>query len=837
MTEQELALDLRKRYKGVIGVESKVPIKDKSVLSVVYTPGVAEPCKEISKEPGKSFQYTCRGNTVALVTDGSRVLELGGAGPFSALPILEGKSVIFKTFGGVEAFPICLDTLDEEEIIRTVCMLAPTFGAICIEDISSPRCFPIEERISRAMNIPVFHNDQHAAAIAVFAGLLNACKIVGKRLRDLNVVISGAGAAGIAIAKFLKRCEVGLLEDIVLCDSRGAIHKYRLENMNDAKFEIAKMTNKLDQKGNLSDVIAGADVLIGVSRGSILTQDMVETMAGDPIVFALAVPDPEIMPEEAKRGGARIVSTGRADYSNEINTALVYPGFFRGILDIQARAITHGMKVAAAEALAGLVSDKDLREDYIIPRIFDFRVAPAIAVAVAQAAMEEGVARREMEKSTISDRMERYIYEGHFPVPPKKGPYASSAEESLDLHERYQGAIEVKAKIGVKDQRVLQLLYLPPASAEPARIIAENPLEVYELTCKNNLVAVVSDGSAVLGLGNIGPRAAMPVMEGKCVLFHTFAGVEAFPICIGTQDPKEIVATVRHISPAFGGINLEDISAPRCFEVEDRLKEVLDIPVFHDDQHGTAVVVLAGLANALRIVDKKLKDIRVTINGAGAAGVAIAKILRLAGGENIILCDTRGTIYKGRREGMNWLKQEMAKMTNPGRIKGGLARAVAGSDIFVGVSIAGVLTPKMVKSMAKDPIIFAMANPTPEIMPDQALESGARIVATGRSDFDNQVNNCLGFPGIFRGALDVRAKAINEEMKLAAARALADAVPEDELSEKYIIPRAMDFAVSAKVAAAVARSAMETGVARVRVDPETVAKRTLDFVYEGKLNF
>jgi len=837
MTEKDAALDLRKRYKGVIGVESKVPIKDKSVLSVVYTPGVAEPCKEIYKEPGESFTYTCRGNTVALVTDGSRVFELGRAGALAALPIMEGKSVIFKAFGGVDAFPICLDTFDVEEIIQEVCMLGPTFGAICIEDISSPRCFTIEERISRAMDIPVFHNDQHATAIEVFAGLVNACKIVGKRLSDLYVVINGAGAGGIAIAKFLLRCGVGLLEDIVLCDSKGAIHKYRMENMNDAKFEIAKMTNKSNQTGDLSGAIAGADVFIGVSTGNVLTKDMVETMAKDPIVFALAVPDPEIMPEKAKLGGARIMGTGRADYPNELNTALVYPGFFRGILDVQARVITHGMKVAAAKALAALVSDKELREDYIIPRIFDFQVAPAIAGAVARAAMDEGVARREMEESAIRERMERYIYEGRFPVPPKVGVYANYGEESLDLHRRYGGAIEVKAKIAVKDQHVLERLYLPPISSEPARVIAKDPLKVYELTCKNNLVAVVSDGSAVLGLGNIGPRAAMPVMEGKCVLFHTFAGVEAFPICIGTQNPEEIVATVSHIAPTFGGINLEDISAPRCFEVENRLKEVLDIPVFHDDQHGTAVVALAGLLNGLKIVGKKLEDIRVTINGAGAAGIALAGVLLASGAKNIIICDTRGTIYKGRREGMNAIKHEMAKLTNPEGIKGGLAEAVAGSDFFMGVSVAGVLKPSMVKSMAKDPIVFAMANPTPEIMPDQAWAAGARIVATGRSDFDNQVNNCLGFPGIFRGALDARAKAINEEMKLAAAQALADTVAEDQLNEKYIIPKAMDFTISAKVAAAVAKSAIETGVARVKVDPEDVAKRTLDFIYEGKLDF
>jgi len=837
MNELEQALDLRRRYKGVIGVESTVPVRDKSVLSVVYTPGVAEPCKEIQKDPRLSFEYTCRGNSVALVTDGSRVLEFGSAGAFSALPLMEGKSVIFKTFGGVDAFPICLDTTDEEEIVQTVCKLEPTFGAICLEDIDSPRCFSIEDRLSRAMHVPVFHNDQHATAIGVYAGLLNACKIVGKRMNDLSVVISGAGAAGIVLAKFLHQCGVGSLEDIVVCDRLGALHKYRLENMNEAKLEITKITNRSDQEGMIADVVAGADVFIGVSAGNVLTTEMVKTMARDPIVFALAVPDPEILPEAAKRGGARVVATGRADYPNEINTALIFPGFFRGILDVEAKSITHEMKVAAAEALAGMVSEEELREDYIIPRVFDFQVASTLAGAVAKAAMDGGVAGKKVDIDAITERMERFVYEGRFPVPPKKSHYADSSEESLDLHRRYRGVIGIKAKIAIKDHRLLKLLYLPPIAAEPAKLIAKDPLKVYELTCKNNLVAVVSDGSAVLGLGNIGPRAAMPVMEGKCVLFQTFAGVEAFPVCIGSQDSGEIIDTVKHIAAGFGGINLEDISAPRCFEIEDRLKKDLDIPVFHDDQHGTAVVALAGIMNALKITGKKLSDVKVVISGAGAAGVAVAKILQVAGVKNIIICDTRGAIYQGRKEGMNDIKREMAKSTNPEKIKGGLADAMAGADVFMGVSGPGVLKPGMVKCMAKDAVVFAMANPVPEIMPDDARKAGARIVATGRSDFDNQVNNCLGFPGIFRGALDVRATGINEEMKIAAAEALAHAVPEEELSESLIIPKAMDLTVSAKVAAAVAKTAMETGVARIKVDPEAVSKRTLDFIYEGKLDF
>jgi malate dehydrogenase (oxaloacetate-decarboxylating) len=825
------AIEYRKKYQGVIGIQSKVPIKDKSVLSVVYTPGVAEPCIEIFKDPSKSFEYTCRGNTVAIVTDGSRVLGMGRKGPLAALPIMEGKSVIFKTFAGVDAFPICLDTQDDEEIIQTVSLLTPTFGAICIEDISSPRCFTIEDRLERAMNIPVIQNDQHAAAILVLAALLNANRIVKKKWDDLSVVINGAGAAGIAIADFLLKSG---LRKVVLCDTKGAIYEYRPEKMNWVKWEMARRTNPEGKIGSLPEVIRGVDVFIGVSTGKVLTSEMVSTMAKDPIVFALAVPEPEISPLEAKNGGARVVATSLGDFPNELNVALVFPGIFRGLLDVSATGINDEIKFAALNALAGLVKEKELYEDYIIPKIFDFQTAPAIAAAVAEAAVKTGVARRKVEGKTIIERTQQYVYEGSFPIPPKSGPYANYQDESLDLHRRYQGVIEIKTKIPVRDHYVLKVLYLPPGAAEPVYAITEDPSKVYDLTCKNNLVAVVSDGSAVLGLGNIGARAALPVMEGKCILFHTFGGVEAFPICIRTQDQEELIRTIKYIAPSFGGINLEDISAPRCFYVEERLKKELDIPVFHDDQHGTAVVVLAGLANALKVVGKEIGQIKAVVNGAGAAAIAVTKILLSAGAKDVMICDSKGTIYKGRKEGMNWIKEEMAHITNPQGIRGNLADALVGSDVFLGLSVAGALKPEMVSTMAKDPIIFAMANPVPEIYPKEAYQAGAKIVATGRSDFDNQINNCLGFPGIFRGALDVRAKSINEEMKLAAAQALANTVSHNELRWDYIIPKALDFHVPPKVAAAVAKAAMGSGVARIQIDPEIIEKRTLDFLYEGR---
>ena len=388
-------------------------------------------------------------------------------------------------------------------------------------------------------------------------------------------------------------------------------------------------------------------------------------------------------------------------------------------------------------------------------------------------------------------------------------------EEALKLHEDNKGKIEVISKTKIKNMHDLAVVYTPGV-AEPCRKIHQDVSQVYKYTTKGNMVAVVTDGTAVLGLGDIGPEAALPVMEGKAVLFKHFAGVDAFPICLATKDPDKIVETVALIAPGFGGINLEDISAPRCFEIETKLKKILDIPVFHDDQHGTAVVVLSGLINALKVVGKDIDKVKVIVNGAGASAIAVLKFLMSAGVKNAILCDSKGTIYKGRKENMNSAKEEMAELTNKEMLKGSLADAVVGADVFIGLSVAGVLTPEMVKSMAHDSIVFAMANPVPEIMPDEAKAAGAMIVATGRSDFPNQVNNCLGFPAIFKGALQVRASDINEEMKFAAAHAIASIIPDDELNEDNIIPNVFNPKVVEAESEAVAQAAIESGVARIK---------------------
>ena len=374
-------------------------------------------------------------------------------------------------------------------------------------------------------------------------------------------------------------------------------------------------------------------------------------------------------------------------------------------------------------------------------------------------------------------------------------------EQALALHREWNGKLETVSKTAVNSREALSLAYTPGV-AEPCKVIAKDKEAAYQYTMKANTVAVVSDGSAVLGLGNIGPHAAMPVMEGKAVLFKEFGGVNAVPICLDTQDTEEIIKAVTWLAPAYGGINLEDISAPRCFEIEERLKEILDIPVFHDDQHGTAIVVLAGIINALKVVGKQKEDCRVVVNGAGSAGVAITKLLLTYGFTNVIMCDKVG-IVSTSTEGLNWMQEKMAKITNPDNVTGTLADALKGADIFVGVSAPNIVTPEMVRSMAPDSILFAMANPTPEIMPDVAKAAGARVVGTGRSDFPNQVNNVVAFPGIFKGALEGRATQITEEMKLAAAAAIAGLVPDEELSEDNIMPEAFDPKVAELVAQAV----------------------------------
>ena len=402
----------------------------------------------------------------------------------------------------------------------------------------------------------------------------------------------------------------------------------------------------------------------------------------------------------------------------------------------------------------------------------------------------------------------------------------SLRDDALEMHKENQGKLEITPNIKVTNKEELSLAY-SPGVAEACKEIHEDSRKVYDYTIKANTVAVVTDGTAVLGLGNIGAEASIPVMEGKAVLFKSFAGINGVPIALDTTDTDEIVNTVKLLQPNYGGINLEDISAPRCFEIEETLKKETNIPVFHDDQHGTAIVTMAGLINALRIVDKDLSDIKVVLNGAGAAGIAIVKLLYSYGVRDMIMCDSKGAIYEGRQHGMNDTKAYVANWTNKDKIDGSLEEVIKDADVFIGVSVADLLTKDMVKSMADDPIIFAMANPNPEIKPDDAKEAGAKVIGTGRSDFPNQINNVLAFPGIFRGALDVEATHINEDMKKAAVEAIADLIDEDELNPDYCIPGPFDKRVAPSVARSVAKAAMESGVARIEVNPQDIYDKTM----------
>jgi malate dehydrogenase (oxaloacetate-decarboxylating) len=825
------ALDYRRRYRGVIGVASKVPIRDRSVLSLVYTPGVAEPCLAIARDPGASFDLTSRGNTVAIVTDGSALFGQHGAPPEASLPVLEGRSVLFKTFAGVDAFPLCLGTHDIQQIVHTLYALTPTFGAIALDAMTAPYSFTVADHLEKAAGIPVFSNQHHGAAVIVLAGLYNALTVVGKRLEDATIVVNGAGVAGIGTARVLVRAGA---REVIVCDRAGAIYPYRPGGMDWAKAYVAKETNLARRMGTLAEVLPGADAFVGLSVGNVLTAEMVRGMAADPIVFALATPVPEIDPAEARRGGARVVATSRSDYPNQLDIALVFPGVFRGLLDSRACNINMPILTSAARALAQSVPPERLHADFIVPQIFDFRVAPAVAAAVVGAASASGEARLDVDPKAEVERTRRIVYEGMITNSSSNGrlgPGATLQQRAINLRRRFGGMLEIRSKIPIKDQHILNMLYVPPAAVAPADAIRRDPMAVYDLTAKGNLVAIVTDGSAVLGLGDIGPQAALPVMEGKAVLFSTLGGVEAFPICLAARHPDEIVEIVKAIAPTFGGINLEDIAAPRCFEVERRLQAALDIPVFHDDQHGTAVIVLAGLLNALKLADKRLEGVRIVINGSGAAGIAVARLLLAVGAGDIILCDRAGAVYRGRRKGMNPAKEEIATVTNCERRSGTLAEVLRGCDVFVGVSAPGALTPAMVDGMADDPIVFALANPVPEIEPGDAKAAGALVVATGRSDHPNQVNNSLAFPGIFRGALDAKARTINDAMKIAAAHAIAAQVLPEQLEPDFIIPDSISYRVPPKVAAAVARAAMETGESKVPVDPDAIESRTIDLIY------
>ncbi|HKB06657.1 MAG TPA: malic enzyme-like NAD(P)-binding protein, partial [Candidatus Polarisedimenticolia bacterium] len=645
-------LEHYRRSRGLIGIQSKIPIRDEYILSLVYTPGVAEPCLAIRDDPESSYVYTMRGNAVAVLTDGSSVGSFGDAGPLPALPVMEGKAILFKSLAGIDAFPLCVTERDPARLARLIQCLTPTFGGFAIEDVASPRSFELMEildNMSEAdLPVPFFFNDMQGSCATVLAALRNALKIVGKEIGEIRAAITGAGGAGITVARFLRKAGV---PEITLCDRHGFVWEGRPEGMNRFKEAAARELNPRRQQGTIADALKGADLFVGLSAARTVQPEMIRAMNRKPIVFALANPEPEIGAEEARAAGAAVVLTGGADYRHGMNVALAFPGLMRGVIDSRATRIYDEMLIAAADAIASLVPDKELSVDRIVPRVLDLRVGPAVAGAVANAAVALGVAAGDVDPAFVQERTRHLVYEGESAL--VENTFTSEAkslgDEALELHRRYRGAIEVVSKIPLKDEHTLVVIANPGVGA-PVREITKAPIRVWEYTSKGNLVAVITDGSAVLGLGNIGPEAALPVMEGKCVLFKTLAGIEAIPICLGTQDSEEIIAIVKSLEPSLGGVNLEDIAAPRCFEIERRLRVETGIPIFHDDQHGTAVVVLVGLLNALRLTGRNIGDVKLTVNGAGAAGISVTRLLMKAGVRDIILCDTQGILYPGREQ-------------------------------------------------------------------------------------------------------------------------------------------------------------------------------------------
>ena len=580
---------------------------------------------------------------------------------------------------------------------------------------------------------------------------------------------------------------------------------------------------RLESTAAMLKVFAGIDaVTLAVDAGKVRDVSrvvgLIEPTFGAVWLLGLKPADAGRVAQRLSGAGIPVIGPPRDD-ADPLADPSVYPGLMRAVLDLRLKELAPRIVAEAAEAggKAGL----------------SFRAAPCVARAAAEKAVELGLAGTDVSAAAVEERLTEYLDTGRLRTFRKGKDWLggdSRRETALRLHASLEGALEMKPKLRPRDgARVAEVF---DAGDDAAAAIRKSPGLADRLTSKGNMVAVVTDGTAVLGLGNIGAGAGLPVMLGKSVLFKSFAGCDAVPICVNATDPKDVIETVEALAPSFGGINLEDISAPRCFEIEDELKKRLDIFVFHDDQHGTAVVTLAGVMNAARLCGKGLDELTVTFNGAGAAGIAVTRLLLAAGVQDVILCDRAGPIYEGRPNNMNPVKEEIARLTNRDRVKGTLTDGVRGRNVFIGLSAGGALTGEMIRTMADRPVIFAMANPDPEVLPDEAYAAGAVAVATGRSDFPNQINNCLGFPGIFRGALDVRARSINDRMKLAAAEAIAGLVKEGELRPDRFIPSAMDLRVPPAVAGAIARAAIETGEARVHVDPAEIETRTRRFLYE-----
>jgi malate dehydrogenase (oxaloacetate-decarboxylating) len=686
-------IDFRKKYNGLFEVNTKVPIRDSYSLSLVYTPGVGRSCTEIHKDSEKSYEYTNRANSAAIITDCSNYPD--NFNQVCAIPELEAKVLYYKEFAGIDAYPIIVKTKDINKIAEIIENLMPNFSGYDFTGFSAERSILLEKKLNNCLKAP-----------ALFS------------------------------------------------------------------HSIPDILNSID-KAQLSQFI---------------------------------------MPE------------------------VLLPAIMRGAIDVRAFNITKEMISSVYDALTLAVKENLICKS----KNFNLSAMPKVALYAAKIAIENNNTSLKITPEEVETKFIDFLLEGknslfNYPLPDYLSKNHTLEENSIELHRKSKGVIEINSKASIKNYQDYQFFISNDSIKAVSKEIELNCKKAMDLTVKGNLIAIVSDGSAVLGFGNIGADAALPVMEGKSALFKTLGGVDAVPICLKTQDSDQLIDIISNISPIFGGINLEDISSPSCFKVEQTLINTLDIPVFHDDQHGTAVVVLAGFLNALKLTGKSIENVKVVVNGAGAGAISVSELILQSGVKNLILCDTKGAIYQGRQEGMNPFKEAISHKTNPNKEKGKLADVIKGSDFFIGLSVANIVTQEMVKAMANKPVVFALANPTPEIMPDLAKEAGAFIVATGRSDFKNQINNSLAFPGIFRGALDVRAIRINNEMKVAASNAIANLINENQLNTDCIIPHALDLAVPPSVAKAVAEAAIKTNVAKNIIDPEDIYERTKNYFYDGFL--
>lgn len=796
-----LSLNYRRNYRGLIGVNSKVPVRDSASLSSVYTPGVGQVCLEIEKDPTRAHFLSCKGNSIALLSNGSST----NLGPYAVLPELESKSVLYKSLAGIDAFPLPLDTNDLDEIVNTLRLIQPTFGALHISGFSPETAIQLQQKLTKSLTIPFINADMVGSVVTIMAAVLNTLKVLDKEPYETKVIIKSKNGYEKIIADTLLGLKIA---DVTVCENDAML-------INQAK---------------------GAHILIDLSTGSEFPPELTSVMAEKPAIITTST---LYNHKYALEKGAYLVVSAEPDNHNYINPTFALAGIIRAVLDTQSKVVNDEMLLAAACALSNTVNESQLKHKTVLPKLLDPTYTAFIAEEVVKSAFETGVNTSFINPEEIKEKVLNYIYEGRASWVPKPSeeelsPDTPIAKVSVDMHSRHQGVLEIVPRLQLKDNYIYNLLYSQVSTDEACRYIQENNANIYEITCKNNMAAVITNSTAVLGLGDIGATAGLPVMEGKCVLFKSLAGVDALPICIDSKDIDEIVRTIEIISPVFGGINLEDIAAPSCFEIENKLKERSAIPIFHDDQHGTAVVVLAGLINALKYTKKDKSSVKIVMNGAGAGSIAVAKLLLSYGVKNLIICDTKGAIYKGRTEGMNPFKDEIAEITNRNLHHGTLEDVIRAADVFIGLSKGNLLTRDMIRSMAPDPIIFALANPYPEIMPKDAYAAGAKVVATGRSDFPNQVNNSIAFPGIFRGVLDTRAKQITDEMKLAAAYALANLVKEDELAQDKIIIHALDLKAPVAVAEAVARCAIETGLARINTDPKKIAHALKEHLYEHR---